>query len=205
MREIAERPVAAEQAVHIGLAHHHAAEQEVFRDRRADAREVGAELPAVECLGDDRPPLDRGAGQVVAVVGMPPAGEETELGPCDEIVDRPGPVLQIDRAARIRPAIADQRVEIGGRILRAVDEPRLPVLAVAGYPERAGRCCPGAAHLKRLLADQHVEPFERGDQRRGHPARPGAGDQEIDLAVPVILPPGHQSIRGTISSAKTCI
>ncbi len=78
-------------------------------------------------------------------------------------------------------AACDQRVEIALGVLGPVLEAGSLALAVARYPEGTGRGRSGTAGLVRLLAQEHIQAFERGDQRRRHSGRPRTCNEQIDF------------------------
>jgi hypothetical protein len=108
--EIGQRLEAADEGRDVGLADHHAAEQHVFGDRRAQPREVGAEQASVKRLRNDRPAADRGALHVAAIIRMPPARHELHIGIAFQIIDRGGPGFEKRRAQLAARGAADQRV-----------------------------------------------------------------------------------------------
>ena len=57
-------------------------------------------------------------------------------------------------------------------------------LARARNPHRPGRRRCRAADLAGLLAQQHVEPFVRGDQRGAHPPHAGAKHEHVGFVIP---------------------
>ncbi len=111
--EIGQRAETAEQGRDVGLADHHAAEQHVFGDRRAQPFEIGAEQASVKRLRNDGAAGDRGAFHIAAIIRMPAARQEFDLGVLLQPVDdgRSAPQkrrAQIAARSRCRSARPDK-------------------------------------------------------------------------------------------------
>ena len=174
-----ERP---RQRLDVVAADHHAAERHELADRRPQLREIRAEQPAVERQRRQRPAGQCRAGAVRQIVGMLRVERELHLAVLREIVDQLGTGRQIRLAAVVRGR-ADDRIEIAPRVRNVVGKSGLARLFRPRHPDRAGGGRGGAADLRRLLAEQDVEPLQRADQRRGHAGGARAGDENVDLDV----------------------
>ena len=181
-----ERPPRAErlqQDRDVVLADHHAAEHHEGRDRRAHAREILAQQASVERQRRERAAGERAPRLVGVIVRVARRRAELHLGARLEIVERGRACGEKCLAHAFRA-----RTDLGGEEPpRIVDPVRHAVahrLARARNPHRAGRRRGRAADLVGLLAQQHVEPFERRDQRGGHPAHAGTEHQDVDFPIP---------------------
>ena len=124
-----------EQWRDVALADHHAAEHHELPPRRPDAREIGAELAAIEGHGGERSAADCGAGKI-AVVGMHRRRHEAQAGPALEIIedDRPDPKKCVQ--AFVIGVLAEHGSEIGSGGLDGVGNARFTALPAAGNPDR---------------------------------------------------------------------
>ena len=110
------------------------------------------------------------------------AGQELQVAARFEIIDRFRPGLQKGTDQLAVGALPNQRVQIGFRLQGRVAEACGAALMVAGDPQRAGRGRAGATDLVGLLGQQHVEAFERGDQRGRHAGGTRADNEQINFA-----------------------
>ncbi len=179
--EIGRGPKPADQPRDVLLAHHHAAEHHEFRDWGPDPAEILAQEASVKWLRHDGAAAHRRARHVAAIVRVLAAGQKLHVGPRAQIVDRRRPGLKEGRAQGAVGRAWDQRVEIALRLTGAVVETGGLALGISGNPQRSGRSRSGTANLIGLLAQEHVEAFERSDQRRRHSGGPRAGNQEVNV------------------------
>ncbi len=182
--EISERAVAVDQRRNVRLADHHPTEQHEFRYWRANTVKVRTEQTAVKRLGNDRATGNRCTRHVAAVIRMLSARKKPHLRAGGQVIDHFRPTLE-KRAPERAVVFPDQCIEIAVRLLRAVGESGDTALAVAGNPERACRRRSGATDLIRLLAQNYIETFKRGDQRSRQTGGSCARYQQIDLTVAI--------------------
>ena len=112
-----------------------------------------------------------------------PHGKKLHVSAGAQIINHLWPTLKKRGPEFAVGRLPDQRIQIAVRLLGAIVEAGRTALAVSGYPKRAGRGRSRAADLIGLLAHEHVEPFERSDQRRCHAGRTRTRNQQIDLRV----------------------
>ena len=168
-----------EQVADIGAVDHHATEQREFRDRRADAVDVGAELPAVEGHRLQRSPAQGRALDIGFIIGMRRVGPEMYVGPALERGDRLGAGAQEGVAQAGRGAVADDAVEEAGGLLDAVAGRDLLRMQRVRHPGRRGGERAGSADMVRALDHQDGAPLDRGEDRGGQPGGARADDDEI--------------------------
>ncbi len=174
-----ERAVGAQQVHGLAAGHHHAAEQHELGQRPGEAREVGAEQPAVERQGLERAQARRGAGLVLAVVGRGEVGAKADVGALLEVLDHARRVVEKGPQQRRIGALADQPGEIALGLLAVVRDAAGAQVVVVGDPERARGARAGAADARGVLEHDRREARERRGQRRGQPGRAAAQHDQI--------------------------
>ena len=181
--EVRDRGDRFQQKRNVELSDHHAAEHHERRDRRPHAIEVLTQQPPVEWQRRERAACERTPRLVRVIVRVHRRRDEFHFRAPVQIVERRGSRRQ-ERLAHCLGARADFGIEETPRVVDLVRHAVAHRLARPRNPDRpgGGRC--RAADLIGLLAEEHVEAFERGKQGRAHAAHAGAKDQDIDLAVP---------------------
>ena len=187
INKISNRVEAADKPGNVGLADHHAAKHHELRHRRTNAPEFRTEEPAVKRLGHYGAAGDGGARHVAAIVRVGSAGKKLHVGAGTQVIDRRWSGLKIGVPQFAIGGLPDQRVQVKIGLFAAIAETGRPALTVSRNPKRAGRGRSGAANLVGLLAQEHFETLERGNQRGSHACRSRARDQKIDLPVGVCI------------------
>ncbi len=188
------------------------AKQHRFVERRSELEKARPKLVLprtklvdVEQVSHHRPAVGRAAGAVVVIVR--PRVDPPELDPLiDEEVDHLGRLDQIGMAALARSPgrivmVADDAVEIGGRLLVAVLHPVLLHEAVVGYPHDAAGARRGAADKVCLFKDQNGLARGAHHKPRAHGASAASHDHEVVHFIKAVHPASLPFCPGSFRTA----